>query len=566
METTSSLAPRGCAVCSSSSGLLRCGGCLVVHYCSREHQMDHRQDHKASCTTIAKTRQALQDEEAKLRARPDDMFMPTDVFSTSAGYFWSTVETRDYMRSRFAAADALLKINNVDAVKTALDHFTDMLRLCRTDNLGVRDIIPFLMLRLGQEQECYTFLKWWATDGADLNYDVGNTGSPHLSIRGADPFEDINVFDGQELGTAHAVAVTLLKARLLLDLSACEAEHQADGPPLLPKLARPVGSLVQAKVQSMGTYDISSSLKSLTGQYRSAYNMVHDKNPHVWECLRQREQGAGATSSASSSFGFAEEAELVLYHSKRAWDESVDAGAMIEAQALNLAAVSSHGLLEYNNAVSGEYHTTGRAAQRPQVIMLCLEKQRHQEELFDEIHGALIPRLNSKASVQRETSAKGALARLDQSPPPSIILVADAAIARMPKVWDRVIDRLRAGATVILGGLFSAMARPAELNRMFATTGLPWKTGADLRATTKLCSKVLDSTGTAGQPELPRAYSLKAVFLQNVSESARVYVADNNATDTAVAFAKVGKGRLGYIGDVSGEEGSESVVMAMCGL
>jgi len=75
------------------------------------------------------------------------------------------------MRARFAAADALLKANTAVSVANALEHFKDMLRLCRSDNLAVRHVVPVLMLRLGQEQECYDFLKWWAITGKDEEHD-----------------------------------------------------------------------------------------------------------------------------------------------------------------------------------------------------------------------------------------------------------------------------------------------------------------------------------------------------------------------------------------------------------
>lgn len=55
------------------------------------------------------------------------------------------------MRARFAAADALLRIDTAAAVEQALGHFTDMLRLNRSDNMGVRDVIPSLLLWLGCE-------------------------------------------------------------------------------------------------------------------------------------------------------------------------------------------------------------------------------------------------------------------------------------------------------------------------------------------------------------------------------------------------------------------------------
>lgn len=33
---------------------------------------------------------------------------------------------------------------------------------------------------------------------------------------------------------------------------------------------------------------------------------------------------------------------------------------------------------------------------------------------------------------------------------------------------------------------------------------------------------------------------------------------------TAVALGKVGKGKLGYVGDVNTEQGSDAVILAMC--
>lgn len=51
------------------------------------------------------------------------------------------------MRARFAAADALLEADTVVAVEKALGHFTDMLRLCRSNHMGARQIVPVLMLR-----------------------------------------------------------------------------------------------------------------------------------------------------------------------------------------------------------------------------------------------------------------------------------------------------------------------------------------------------------------------------------------------------------------------------------
>ena len=40
----------------------------------------------------------------------------------------------------------------------------------------------------------------------------------------------------------------------------------------------------------------------------------------------------------------------------------------------------------------------------------------------------------------------------------------------------------------------------------------------------------------------------------------------NIAGETAVALANIGRGKLGYVGDVNAEKGSDAVILAMCEL
>ena len=45
-----------CAVCNETIGLLVCGGCKAVHYCSRDHQRrDWRAGHKSACQNAVKS-------------------------------------------------------------------------------------------------------------------------------------------------------------------------------------------------------------------------------------------------------------------------------------------------------------------------------------------------------------------------------------------------------------------------------------------------------------------------------------------------------------------------------
>lgn len=789
------LGPQRCPVCSATTGLRRCGGCRVVTYCSTDHQTTHRPTHRAACTAIKNTHAKLDQEEAALRAHPGDAFTPADVFNTRVGRFWGILGTRDYMRARFAAANALLKINSVLAVEKALGHFTDMLRLCRSDNLGIRDIVPDLLLRLGREQECYDFLKWWTTPDAD--YDWGDTSLPYLDTRNADPFESVAGFTDRafESSLAHLATLTLLKARLHRDLEAHKPVSDIDlilGISDAVEPDWPAGDLARSILDTLDMDHISRLIQALEQQIKVLCRAVHKANPHFWDLLVSEETVDPPVDPYS--VGSAEHASLVVSCCRRAWEESEDVIPMINDMTcsllheyrgpLNTATGSGGGdnraqklevrrgtgalfpwrfqppvpvctpaeifpatafgrnytlrfgaldsrreILIYTDGacpdngqpgaragwavVCGDKPESGRledkgpfgdnsvptsnraelrasiaalrlsdwrgegfnsiviatdssyvvdgitgwvkgwirngwttrtggevknrdlwelllgeverwhdlglritfwripreqnimadeaakdaatwpaepefkdvcidasdavipltpiapitttpaaatsaSATTPRILTLCFDY----EKLFDDLYKPLISKLTSKAKMDRATTAADALAALDREPSPSIILVADAGLARHRAVWERVIDRVRAGATVVLAGCFSSMISPPDFTRFFARAGLQWKRSEYQRSTTALRRNAVGSRLAA---RLPAAYSQKAVFVGGVDPSAWWYAADD-ATGAAVVFAAVGEGKLGYVGDVNGEDGSEAVVLAMCGL
>ncbi|KAK3290992.1 uncharacterized protein B0H64DRAFT_411105 [Chaetomium fimeti] len=762
------LTSKRCAVCPSTSGLLRCGGCKVVSYCNPKHQSTHRSKHKVACTTIKDTREKLEREEAALRDAAGSNFIPADVFNSSVGRFWGILGTRDYMRARFNAADALLKVGTVAAVEKALDHLTDMLRLCRSDNMGVRDIIPSVLLRLGREQECYDFLKWWATVDHET-YDWGNMDLPYLDTKGANVFEAVDPSLG---GLSHLVALTLLKLRLLLDFQAYESEF-GFGVGGFAEPDRPVGDLVKSKIRTFSPREISSTIKALKGQYHELCQRVNKANPYFWDALL--DEGAGApTIPEYYTHGSPEEAQFVLYHCKRAWEESEEAVGMadadtykfvqaykgaeerqgdleikrgrglmfpfqfehdvptssppacfpatmisggqsvrfisshdpqtvllyvdgactnngqpnprggwavvygptdsasgrledkgpfgddsvatsnraelratiaalrvrdwkqegfstiviatdssyvvdgatswtrgwmlngwmtqsgapvknkdlwelllgevekldrrgcrvdlwkvprernVEADALAKAAANrERGEPEFRDPVIRAFKSTtkptgGRAETKPSILTLCLDY----EDMFHDIFGGLVAKLASKATMERATKAEAALSMLSKQPPPSVVLVTDGAVTRHQKLCERLIDLLRGGTTVILGGCFSGMVSLGQFNRFFTRIGLPWRRGSYFRETVQLRRNVV---GDRLASKLPSAYSQKALYVDNVDKSTMWYVEKENSTEAAVVFANVGAGKLGYVGDVNGEKGSEAVVLAMCG-
>lgn len=788
------LAPQACATCSATSQLLRCGSCKVVSYCTVAHQSAHRPQHKAACAAIKKSREALEREEAALRAHPaNTMFLPEDVFQNGVGHFWGIVNTRDYMRARLTAANALLEVETVCAVEKALEHLTDMLRLCRSDNLGVRDLIPTLLLRLGREQDCYDFLKWWAIIAHDDHYDWADVTLPYLNIRGADAFESIDIFRSAGVSLSHLVALTLLKLRLRLDLMPFEDsdfDFGINGG--YTELDRPIGMLVQEKTQSFDGPDISMISEELKEQYLTLCRLVNHTNPHFWPLLVD-EGNEPYNPPPYYSPGSKEEASLVLHQCKRAWEESEDAIIMIDADTAKFTSVytgpatvtpagnarperptetakveeirrgvgdafpsrfvpplstsyppelfpptplgrrriirfvyrndqakglvyadgacanngkhqpqagwavvygpsdgdeesksctlsrrlekkgpfgdeseatsnraelratiaclrlcdwrsegfnsiviatdssyvvdgatswargwmrngwktrnggnvknrdlwelllgeverwKKNGLvielwkiprelngaadaaakkashdkaveLEFRNAaISPSLTVAGENQTTPRILALCLEHN----NLFEDLHADLLTSINSKVGLERATTPEAAISLLSGHSSPSVILVADGALTRHTRIWERVIDHLRGGAVVVLAGLFSSMVNRGQFDRFFAKLGLSWEQGSYHRTTVSLQRGIVGGNLTR---LLPSEYCPKAVFVKNVGRSATWYASGDSSSEAAVVFADVGNGKLGYAGDVNGEESSNTVILAMCGL
>ena len=187
-----------------------------MRYCTKDHQVEHRAQHKFACSKIKKCRKKLEVEEHGMRNSTDTIW-PGNLFERYAGHFWGVLPTRPYMRARFALLNSLRKEGTLDGVKECLSHLMDMMRLCRSDNMGLRDMIPAVMLQLDQDQECYDFVKWYAGSGQDSHYDWGNMDLPFLDVKNADVYEDPSFITGEYGDPHHIAALILLKLKLLQD-------------------------------------------------------------------------------------------------------------------------------------------------------------------------------------------------------------------------------------------------------------------------------------------------------------------------------------------------------------
>jgi transcription elongation factor len=140
-------------------------------------------------------------------------------------------------------------------------------------------------------------------------------------------------------------------------------------------------------------------------------------------------------------------------------------------------------------------------------------------------------------------------------------------------VWLAVLRYVRGDGTAVVVGSFSGFVLPLNIKPFFAQAGLGWSAASYTGETFVLNDAAVDS-GLAAK--MVPAYSTKALFLNNVAFENAWYVTDEEsnvlsstntrAGESAVAFASVGDGKLGYIGDVNAEHGSNVAVLAMCGL
>ncbi|KAG0298949.1 hypothetical protein BGZ98_010404 [Dissophora globulifera] len=199
---------------------------------------------------------------------------------------------------------------------------------------------------------------------------------------------------------------------------------------------------------------------------------------------------------------------------------------------------------------------------------------------FAEMYAPLLTALKSKAEFQQAENSTSAIQYLSQLPKPSAVLITDEALTvrKNSAVWDAVLEYVRGGGTAIVMGLFSSFVQPDSIKPFFSRAGLRWEAGSYHRTTLALNRAVVD---VANASKLPQSYSQKAVFVNNVVSENMWYKTDDNSVvqslvfpptsanksgETAVAMASVGGGKLGYVGDVNAEDGSNAVILAMCGL
>lgn len=209
----------------------------------------------------------------------------------------------------------------------------------------------------------------------------------------------------------------------------------------------------------------------------------------------------------------------------------------------------------------------------------------------------ILRKIQETATIQEAWDTQEALDLLGQDEPPKAIYITDSGITK-PKnreVSKRVVEYARNGGTVILGLAFASNVNFAVFNSYMAQHwGLPWKYHS---YTSEDCAINIAATGPPGKQwlnGLQALYPQRSMYINNVDRTACWYLPAPYPSDpygdrpeakwrveaptlatlatlaprtqTPVAFAPVGKGRLGYTGDVKQLESTDAVVLSMLGL
>lgn len=156
------------------------------------------------------------------------------------------------------------------------------------------------------------------------------------------------------------------------------------------------------------------------------------------------------------------------------------------------------------------------------------------------------------------------------------IIDHDIFLSKHKRVSRKVHKYVRNGGTAILGGRIPSNTGPEGVfDRWMASRPwhLRWRVGQHVRAPVILQNDAtVDGADESWRSRLAVAYSPTALFLRDVADhdawyrSARGF---NTKSDThvaeqvAVAFARVGKGWLGYTGDVDNGRETRSAILEM---
>ncbi|KAF8061751.1 hypothetical protein FPV67DRAFT_1452635 [Lyophyllum atratum] len=212
---------------------------------------------------------------------------------------------------------------------------------------------------------------------------------------------------------------------------------------------------------------------------------------------------------------------------------------------------------------------------KPFVMLLSLDN----EDCFATSHAHCLSALCDKVNTYQALTASDALSKLHLANLAGVF-VTDAGIVKPEHapVLSRLVEYVKSGGSVVVGGLFSTFVLAEDMNAFFKNTwGLPWKGGSYHLARFSL--NALHRTTAMNNSSLAASYSMKALHVGGISAGDVLYfpVDDlqllantsmdiNDHSESPAVQRRIGCGYFGYIGDVNAEPETTDVILAMLGL
>ncbi|KAI0557922.1 hypothetical protein FGB62_250g05 [Gracilaria domingensis] len=251
----SALRPWCCKACfkipdpSQRRRLVPCSACELAYYCDTSCRLDDSLNHDAECKRLAQLQAHVRTEANALgylqhapRAQPLSAWMSPS--ERRVEHFWSSARHREFCRTRAKLARKMEHMSRdyevAPLLEKVLAHRLELLRIDMRDHLGLRESVPFTLLRLNQDDRCVAFITHWLhrrfsvinLPNADLWHHPPAIVTLHMgSCAGdwlygtADRFADVIEADPypttRDIPVSHLMALCLVKLRII-------AQHEAD--------------------------------------------------------------------------------------------------------------------------------------------------------------------------------------------------------------------------------------------------------------------------------------------------------------------------------------------------
>ncbi|KAL4966777.1 uncharacterized protein BDV14DRAFT_34860 [Aspergillus stella-maris] len=214
---------------------------------------------------------------------------------------------------------------------------------------------------------------------------------------------------------------------------------------------------------------------------------------------------------------------------------------------------------------------------KPNILLLSLSYR----DFLDETYAPLFNRLLQVANIKRAKTVSAALRVLAENTFKAII-ITDEGLASSKQANREVLAKVKTyvqdGGLAIAGLHFPNFTRMDAFTKFFDYFGLPWTNGDYHRTSFQLNPSGV-FPGSTRYDVLPGHYSMKVLHVKNARPDEKLFIPQDGAktqsrvfsaeyvdeSQAAVVGAKLGRGFLVYCGDVNGEDGSNRLMVALCG-